>query len=78
MSAQSADEMARRREERRYLLCVDDIHNHTALQHASKTSLDGEAGNGIAVGLGVAVGGTVAVLDGKIVCHYGDGMRRVD
>lgn len=46
-----------------YLLSVDDIHNHTTLQHACQPSLDLEAG------LLLSIGGIPAIDDGEFVGH---------
>jgi hypothetical protein len=47
------------------LCCVDDVHDHAALQHTGQAGLDGEGVGGGAIG---AVGGGGAE-DGEFSCH---------
>ena len=44
-----------------YLLSVDDVHDNATLEHAGKTSLDGE--------VVLAILGSVAVCGGEFSCH---------
>ena len=61
-----------------YLLSIDNIHDHTTLEHACKTGFDRELALRITVYVGGAIGAVpvavaiYTVSDWKISCHCGD------
>jgi len=58
------------RERKTYLLCIDNIHDHTALQHACKACLYGKAV--LVVCLVLRTVSIDAIGDGEVGWHGGD------